>query len=214
MVRISVFCREHFNWPTQLVLKKFHDDLWPAVIVRMLYSKFLAYNPRNSEILVPQLQGSLDFNNQGKPYVPTLSTIIQNRGSPKLDGKQPNDDISVTFTTDFFIQLTGLASSNSNSRTTRRMNVSVALISVAQRRTHTVKGLEGLLGLRSGPHLMTAATSSVVMESATSNSSNGHSGSSLKRKQNFVTEETKLTCLKLGTKNLGVIELTDSDNED
>ncbi|KAJ3897851.1 PIN domain-like protein [Lentinula edodes] len=216
VVRISAFCREHFNWPTQLALKKFHDDLWPAVIVRMLYSKFLAYNPRNSEILVPQLQGSLDFNNQGKPYVPTLSTIIQNRGSPKLDGKQPNDDISVTFTTDFFIQLTGLAASNSNSRTTRRMNVSVALISVAQRRTHTVKGLEGLLGLRSGPHLMTA-TSSVVMESATSNSSNssnGHSGSSLKRKQNFVTEETKLTRLKLGTKNLGVIELTDSDNED
>ncbi|KAJ3846244.1 PIN domain-like protein [Lentinula lateritia] len=140
VVRISAFCREHFNWPTQLA-------------------------------------------------------------------------------TDFFIQLTGLAASNSSSRTTRRMNVPVALISVAQRRTHMVKGLEGLLGLWSGPHSMTTATSSVVMESATSNSSNssnGHSGSSLKRKQNFITEEMKLTHLKLntGTKNLGVIELTDSDDED
>ncbi|KAJ3804445.1 PIN domain-like protein [Lentinula aff. lateritia] len=231
VVRISAFCREHFNWPTQLALKKFHDDLWPAVIIRMLYSKFLAYNPRNSEILVPQLQGSLDFDNQGKPYVPTLSSIIQNRGSPKLNGKQPNDDISVTFTMDFFIQLTGLAASNSSSRTTRRMNVPVALISVAQRQTHMVKGLEGLLGislhpnisagisiknapgLRSGPHSMTTATSSVVMESATSN---GHSGSSLKQKQNFITEETKLMHLKLntGTKNLGVIELTNLDDED
>ncbi|KAJ3858741.1 PIN domain-like protein, partial [Lentinula novae-zelandiae] len=44
VVRISAFCREHFNWPTQLALKKFHDDLWPAVIVRMLYSvRFIPY---------------------------------------------------------------------------------------------------------------------------------------------------------------------------
>ncbi|KAF8828173.1 hypothetical protein HHX47_DHR4000662 [Lentinula edodes] len=194
VVRISAFCREHFNWPTQLVLKKFHDDLWPAVIIRMLYSKFLAYNPKNSEILVPQLQNSLDFNNQGKPYVPTLSTIIRNQGSPKLDGKQPHDAISVTFTTDFFIQLTGLVASGSSTRTTRRMNVPVALISVAQRRTHIVEGLEGLLA---------------------SNSSNRHSGS-LKRKQNSVTEDTKLTRPKLdtGIDNLGVVELTDSDDED
>ncbi|KAJ4492302.1 PIN domain-like protein [Lentinula lateritia] len=213
VVRISAFCREHFNWPTQLALKKFHDDLWPAVIIWMLYSKFLAYNPRNSEILVPQLQGSLDFNNQGKPYVPTLSTISQNQGSPKLNGKQPNDDISVTFTMDFFIQLTGLAASSSSSRTTRRMNVPVALISVAQRRTHAVKGLEGLL------------VSSTFNDSSSyqfgsngirNNSSDAYSSPSLKRKQNSVRKETRLAHLKLntGTKNLGVIELTDSDNED
>ncbi|KAJ3760310.1 PIN domain-like protein, partial [Lentinula raphanica] len=46
LMKISSFCRERFSWPVELTSRKFHNDLWPALIGRMLCSVSLNYlNP-------------------------------------------------------------------------------------------------------------------------------------------------------------------------
>ncbi|KAJ3963976.1 PIN domain-like protein [Lentinula raphanica] len=38
LLSISSFCRDHFNWTVELTAKRFHNELWPGLIGRMLCS--------------------------------------------------------------------------------------------------------------------------------------------------------------------------------
>lgn len=73
-----------------------------------------------------------------------LSTVVRNKNSLRLQGMRANDAISTTFTTEFFLQLTGLASSVSE--TSRRVDVPAAMIAVALQQSDQIRGLNKRLG--------------------------------------------------------------------
>ncbi|KAJ3727519.1 PIN domain-like protein [Lentinula raphanica] len=132
---ITSFCREHFGWSSDLMRKKFHSNLWPAVIVQMLCSKSVAYNPSNAEILATQLepiQRNIGFDHAGRPFIPTYSITINNK-SLDAKNKKWTERISVTFSTRTLMQLAGLAT---DSISTRRMNVHAILISYALKNSY------------------------------------------------------------------------------
>ncbi|KAJ3856550.1 hypothetical protein EV368DRAFT_78551 [Lentinula lateritia] len=100
---ISEFCAEHFAWSPTLALKHFHIHLWPGIVIRMLSSKYIAYNVQKAECLVPRLQSQPETNSMGNYYVPTLSTTVTNHKALDLRAKDVNESISITFDTAFFV---------------------------------------------------------------------------------------------------------------
>ncbi|KAJ3753399.1 PIN domain-like protein [Lentinula raphanica] len=135
---IASFCREHFSWSSDLMQKKFHSNLWPAVIVQMLCSQSVVYNPSNAEVLATQvepIQGNLSLDNVGKPFIPTYSIIINNKKALDTKNKKWTERILVTFSTAVLMQLAGLANS-ADSISTRRMNVHAVLLSYAMKNSY------------------------------------------------------------------------------
>ncbi|KAJ4499530.1 PIN domain-like protein [Lentinula lateritia] len=136
--------REHFAWSPTLALKHFHIHLWPGIVIRMLSSKYIAYNVQKAEFLVPRLQSQPETNSMGNYYVPTLSTTVTNHKALDLRAKDVNGSISITFDTAFFVRLTGLSPSTIQS--TRRVDVPVPMLAVATNQTDKVDHLDELLG--------------------------------------------------------------------
>ncbi|KAJ3737925.1 hypothetical protein EV360DRAFT_77301, partial [Lentinula raphanica] len=129
---IASFCREHFCWGSDLMRKKFHSNLWPAVIVQMLCSQSVVYNPSNAEVLATQvepIQGNFLLDNVGKPFIPTYSIIINNKKALDTKNKKWTERILVTFSTAVLMRLAGLANS-ADSISTRQMNVHAVLLSI------------------------------------------------------------------------------------
>ncbi|KAJ3816588.1 PIN domain-like protein, partial [Lentinula raphanica] len=53
IIGLTRFCREQFGWNSELTIKKFHTDLWPAVITRMLCSVCTINHLSDSQLLIP-----------------------------------------------------------------------------------------------------------------------------------------------------------------
>ncbi|KAJ3779441.1 hypothetical protein GGU10DRAFT_382553 [Lentinula aff. detonsa] len=134
---IAAFCQKQFGWQPELAFKKLHANLWPAVIIQMLCSDSVAYNPNNSEILAPQVEpveDNLQIDSKGKSFIPTYSTTILNQKPLDLQAKNIQNAISITFCTNIFIQLSGL--SNVSLTTRRRFNVPGIIIAYAMNNVH------------------------------------------------------------------------------
>ncbi|KAJ4471748.1 hypothetical protein C8J55DRAFT_563425 [Lentinula edodes] len=110
--KIAAFCRKYFRWSSELVNQKFRSELYAGVIIRMLCSKYVVYNPVNGEILVPLVQSHFDLDHSGRPYAFTLSTTIGSKNPPSVHGKELHDAIDVDFSTSFFTQVAGLVCSD------------------------------------------------------------------------------------------------------
>ncbi|KAH7879066.1 uncharacterized protein C8R40DRAFT_1167025 [Lentinula edodes] len=110
--KIAAFCRKYFRWSSELVNQKFRSELYAGVIIRMLCSKYVVYNPVNGEILVPLVQSHFDLDHSGRPYAFTLSTTIGGKNPPSVHGKELHDAIDVDFSTSFFTQVAGLVCSD------------------------------------------------------------------------------------------------------
>ncbi|KAJ3925672.1 MAG: PIN domain-like protein [Lentinula lateritia] len=199
---IVAFSTEHFAWSPKLTLQHFHNYLWPGVIIRMLSSKYIAYNADNSEVLVPRLQNKFETDSKGHLYIPTFSTTVMNKDALDFQEKDASDTISVVFNTSFFIQLTGL---NSTSAQSRRVDVPVSMIAVAINNLNKVVNLHQMIGPRSPP-----SQTSIEAEASSSHSLRKFP---LKRKQsdNLIAGSSFKSFKRV--KDLGVIELTDSDND-
>ncbi|KAJ3911615.1 PIN domain-like protein [Lentinula edodes] len=199
---IVAFSTEHFAWSPKLTLQHFHNYLWPGVIIRMLSSKYVAYNANNSEVLVPRLQNKFETDSKGHLYIPTFSTTVMNKDVLDFQDKDVSDTISIVFNTSFFVQLTGL---NSPSAQSRRVDVPVSMIAVAINNLNKVVNLCQMLGPRSPP-----GQASIEAEASGSHSLHKFP---LKRKQsdNFIAESSFKSFKRV--KDLGVIELTDSDDD-
>ncbi|KAH7871101.1 PIN domain-like protein [Lentinula edodes] len=209
--KILAFCNDHFSWSSKLTLEHFHICLWPGVLIRMLSSKYLAYNPVNSEIIVPRLQSHFEMNSKGGHYMPTYSTTIITKNLLDSPTKNTGDSISVTFSTTFFVELMHLNPAAKSMRS-RRIDVPVAMIAVALNRFDKVNGLSRLIGPRPPP---------VVNQDRNAEASSSSQASFVnipsKRKQTSVGE-SRIKRNKASVKSLGIIELTDSEtnseNED
>ncbi|KAJ4472572.1 hypothetical protein C8J55DRAFT_563321 [Lentinula edodes] len=208
---ITKFCRNNFGWTAEHVLKRFHADLWPAVIMRMLSSKYLRFNEKNAEILVPRLQSEFNIDAKGRPYPSMLSATVRNKNSLQLQGMSSRDAISTTFTTDFFIQLTGLVGSVSTS--SRRVNVPAAMIAVALQQADKIFDLNKRLGPPPS-HIIHVELGVLERHIKPSGSGQNHQGNPTKRKYSTGSNETNehKRHLHPAPKHLGVIELTDSDD--
>ncbi|KAJ3804169.1 PIN domain-like protein [Lentinula aff. lateritia] len=141
---ITKFCCNNFGWPAEHVLKRFHADLWPAVIMQMLSSKYLRFKEKNIEILVPRLQSEFSIDAKGRPYPTMLSATVHNKNSLQLQRMSAHDTISTMFTTDFSVQLTGLVGSLS---TSWRVNVPAVMIAVALQQADKICDLNKRLRL-------------------------------------------------------------------
>ncbi|KAJ3870326.1 hypothetical protein EV359DRAFT_59243 [Lentinula novae-zelandiae] len=198
---IVAFSTEHFAWSPKLTLQHFHNYLWPGVIIRMLSSKYVAYNAENSEILVPRLQNKFETDSKGDLYIPTYSTSIINKDVLEFQGKLASDTISIVFNTSFFIQLTGL---NSTTARSRRVDVPVSMIAVVINNLNKVVGLHQMIGSRPPPDTDMPSIDAIEDEAKLT--------LPLKRKQseNLIAEGSSKHSR---VKHLGLIELTDSDDE-
>ncbi|KAJ3898133.1 hypothetical protein F5879DRAFT_927288 [Lentinula edodes] len=209
--KILAFCNDHFSWSSKLTLEHFHICLWPGVLIRMLSSKYLAYNPVNSEIIVPRLQSHFEIDSKGGRYVPTYSTTIITKNLLNFPTKNAGDSISVTFDTTFFVDLMHLNPAAKSMRS-RRIEVPVAMIAVALNRFDKVNDLSRLIGPRPPPIVNQDHNAEA---SGSSQASFGNIPS--KRKQTSVGG-SRIKRTKASVKSLGIIELTDSEtnseNED
>ncbi|KAJ3718996.1 PIN domain-like protein [Lentinula raphanica] len=142
IIGLTRFCREQFGWNSELTIKKFHTDLWPAVITRMLCSELAAYKPETSEFFVPQLeplQSNVRLDSKGTEFIPTYSTAILNHKKLTLIGKDVHDMVSVKFSTDFLCGLAGHCHTDSKvKKHSRRFNVSVVILAWAMKQPGTI----------------------------------------------------------------------------
>ncbi|KAJ4499943.1 PIN domain-like protein [Lentinula lateritia] len=214
---ISEFCAEHFAWSPMLALKRFHTHLWPGIVIRMLSSKYIGYNTQKAEFLVPRLQSQPETNRMGNYYMPTLSTTVMNHKALNLQAKHVDESIPITFDTAFFVQLTGLPLSTVQS--TRRINIPVPMLAVATNQTGKVDRLSELLGSRPNSDISARIQHrndlGVSNEASSSQSQSQVSISTRKRTHTpaFVTDESSKYS-QLGIKYLGVIELSDSEDDE
>ncbi|KAJ3737862.1 hypothetical protein EV360DRAFT_77357, partial [Lentinula raphanica] len=133
---IASFCREYFAWSSELTFKKFHASLWPAVIVQMLCSQFVAYNSLKAEFLVPTMEPipeHLKFDSRGNPFIPTYGVSVLNKHPLDVEGKNRLHTISVDFGTTTFIQLAGLSDLANTSTTKRRLKIHSIVIAYARK---------------------------------------------------------------------------------
>ncbi|KAJ3925771.1 MAG: hypothetical protein NXY57DRAFT_967304 [Lentinula lateritia] len=190
--KILAFCNDHFSWSSKLTLEHFHICLWPGVLIRMLSSKYLAYNPVNSEIIVPRLQSHFEIDSKGGRYVPTYSTTIITKNLLNFPTKNAGDSISVTFNTMFFVDLMRLNPAAKSMRS-RRIEVPVAMIAVTLNRFDKVP---------------------VVNQDHNAEASGSSQASFVnipsKQKQTSVGG-SRIKCTKASVKSLGIIELTNSE---
>ncbi|KAJ3898508.1 hypothetical protein F5879DRAFT_926999, partial [Lentinula edodes] len=171
--------------------------------------KYLRFKEKNAEILVPRLQSEFSIDAKGRPYPSMLSATVRNKNSLQLRGMSAHDAISTTFTTDFFIQLTGLVSSVSAS--SRRVDVPAAMIAVALQQPDKIRGLNKRLG--PPPSHIIHVEFGVLERVKPSGSSQNHQDNPTKRKYSTGSNETKeRKRLHPALEHLGVIELTDSDD--
>ncbi|KAJ3896106.1 hypothetical protein GG344DRAFT_72587 [Lentinula edodes] len=208
---ITQFCCNNFGWPAEHVLKRFHADLWPAVIIRMLSSKYLHFKEKDAEILVPRLQSEFSIDAKGRPYPSMLSATVRNKNSLQLRGMSAHDTISTTFTTDFFIQLTGLVGLVSTS--SRRVDVPAAMIAVALQQADKIRDLNKHLGPPPS-HIIHVELGVLERRIKPSGSGQNHQDNPTKRKYSTGSDEMNEHKHRLhpAPKHLGVIELTDSDD--
>ncbi|KAJ3805288.1 PIN domain-like protein [Lentinula aff. lateritia] len=210
IMEITKFCCNTFGWPDKHALKRFHAELWPAVIMRMLSSKYLRFKEKEAEILVPRLQSTFAIDANGKSYPSMLSTIVRNKNSLRLQGMRANDAISTTFTTEFFLQLTGLASSVSE--TSRRVDVPAAMIAVALQQSDQIRGLNKRLG--PPPSHVIHVEIDILEHGNASGSGQNYQENPTKRKHasTSLNERDEPKRLRPMLKHLGTIELTDSED--
>ncbi|KAJ3924401.1 MAG: hypothetical protein NXY57DRAFT_1044971, partial [Lentinula lateritia] len=206
---ITKFCTTYFAWSEKLTLEHLHTYLWSGVVMRMLCSKYIAYNSEKSEFMVPRLQTQIETDSKGKLYMPTLSTSIRKNA---LNFQcAAGDTISMTFSTTFFLQLTNLDSASA--QTNRRLNVPVEMLAVAANRWDKVANLSQLIGPRPFPMLsapMQRQTGGPIVNAGPSSlEPSVRPVMSAKRKQNGTHSRGNST----KRIHLGVIELTDSEDD-
>ncbi|KAH7872080.1 PIN domain-like protein [Lentinula edodes] len=211
---ISEFCAEHFAWSPMLALKRFHTHLWPGIVIRMLSSKYIGYNTQKAEFLVPRLQSQPETNSMGNYYIPTLSTTVMNHKALNLQAKHVDESIPITFDTAFFVQLTGLPPSTV--QCTRRVDVPVPMLAVATNQTGKVDHLSELLGSRPNSDISVRIqhrNDLGLSNEASSSSQVSISTRKHKHTPAFVTDESSKYS-QSGIKYLGVIELSDSEDDE
>ncbi|KAH7875493.1 uncharacterized protein C8R40DRAFT_1170578 [Lentinula edodes] len=166
----------------------------------------LRFKEKEAEILVPRLQSSFAVDANGKSYPSMLSTTVCNKNSLRLQGMRANDIVSTTFTTEFFLQLTGLTSSASE--TSRRVDVPAAMIAVALQQSHLIRGLNERLGPPPS-HVI-----HVEIDIFERRSGQNHQETPTKRKHAGTTlnERDEHKRLRPMLKDLGTVELTDSED--
>ncbi|KAH7871395.1 uncharacterized protein C8R40DRAFT_1174535 [Lentinula edodes] len=212
---ISGFCAEHFAWSPILTLKHFHTHLWPGIVIRMLSSKYIAYNVQKAECLVPRLQSQPQTDSTGKSYMPTLSTIVMNPKSLDLRAKHVNESIPITFDTAFFVRLTGLSSSTIQS--TRRVDVPVPMLAVATNQTNKVDRLSELLGSHPSSDISVRIKrrNDLGLNNGASSSSQLHvSINTPKPKDTLASVDGSSKYTQSSIKYLGLVELTDSSEDE
>ncbi|KAJ3972320.1 PIN domain-like protein, partial [Lentinula raphanica] len=163
---IASFCREHFCWSSDLMRKKFHSNLWPAVIIQMLCSQSVVYNPSNAEVLATQvepIQENFSLDNIGRPFIPTYSITINNKKTLDTKNKKCAERISVAFSTAILMQLAGLANS-ADSISTRRMHVHAVLLSYAMKNSYQ-NNLPVLRGVPTSPTTLASSSNSQLSSS-------------------------------------------------
>ncbi|KAJ3803586.1 hypothetical protein F5876DRAFT_84960 [Lentinula aff. lateritia] len=119
-----------------------------------------------------------------------------------------NDAISTAFTTEFFLQLTGLVSSASES--SRRVDVPAAMIAVALQQNDKIYGLNEHLG--TPPSHIVHVEFGVLARDSSSGSGQKHQETATKNKRARTrsNERNEHKHSPPMLKYLGIIELTDS----
>ncbi|KAJ3770952.1 PIN domain-like protein [Lentinula raphanica] len=131
---IASFCRANFGWTAELTLRKLHMDLWPAVVMQMLCSQYVVYNPTNAEFLTPAKEptpDNLELTTAGRQFIPTYSISVLNKKLLDVHGKKPTHSTCIDFGVNTLIQLTGLAGSQVNTPTRRRLKIHSVIIAYA-----------------------------------------------------------------------------------
>ncbi|KAJ3751805.1 PIN domain-like protein [Lentinula raphanica] len=131
---IALFCRANFGWTAELTLRKLHMDLWPAVVMQMLCSQYVVYNPTNAEFFTPAKEptpDNLELTTAGRRFIPTYSISVLNKKLLDVHRKKPTHSTCIDFGVNTLIQLTGLAGSQANTHTRRRLKIHSMIIAYA-----------------------------------------------------------------------------------